>query len=359
MPEGRRFGSVVVALGALLVTAAIASLGLWAGGYDVGEAAGALVAGSVAGREALLSVTLVRAVPLVLTGLAVALAFRAGVWNIGAEGQLYAGALAAVWIGLHGGDRSAWFLIPSVLIAAGLAGAAWALVPALMKLWLGVGEVITTILMNFVGIYTVAYAVHGPLQEARGVFPQTDPIVAGARLPALVPGTRLHAGFGLAVVVALGLWAFFRWTRAGFAVRAVGASPSAARISGRIHDRRVVLWAFLGSGAVAGLAGGVEVAGVTYALYEGLSPGWGYTAIAVALLAGLHPGAVLVAGVLFGALEGGAGAMQRAAGIPAAWVGAVEALVILAVLAADQAWRRSAALLGPAPEREPEGGAGA
>jgi simple sugar transport system permease protein len=359
MPDARRFGSAVVALGALLVTAGIAALGLWLGGYDVGQAAEALVVGSVGGRDALISVTLVRGVPLVLTGLAVALAFRAGVWNIGAEGQLYAGALAAAWVGLSAGDQPAWLLVPSVLAAAGLAGAAWALVPALMKLWLGVGEVITTILMNFVGIYAVAYAVHGPLQEGRGVFPQTDPIAAGARLPALVQGTRLHAGFGLAVLVALALWVVFRWTRVGFSARAVGASPAAARVSGRMDDRRVMLMVFLLSGAVAGLAGGVEVAGVTYALYEGLSPGWGYTAIAVALLAGLHPGAVLVAGLFFGAMEGGAGAMQRAAGIPAAWVSAVEALVILAVLAADQAWRRSSAIRGSSPEAVPEGGAGA
>jgi simple sugar transport system permease protein len=321
-------------------------VGLWLGGYDAGQAAGALVSGSVGGRDALLSVTLVRAVPLVLTGLAVALAFRAGVWNIGAEGQLYAGALAAVWVGLHGGALPPWLLVPAVLVAAGLGGLLWALVPALMKLRLGVGEVITTILMNFVGIYAVAYAVHGPLQEARGVFPQTDPVAPAARLPMMVEQTRLHAGFGLAVLGALALWAFFRWTRSGFAVRAVGASPAAARVSGRFDDRRVMLLAFLGSGAIAGLAGGVEVAGVTYALYEGLSPGWGYTAIAVALLAGLHPGGVLLAGLLFGALEGGAGAMQRTAGIPAAWVNAVEALVILSVLAADQAWRRSAGLLG-------------
>lgn len=348
MGDLRRFGPVVVALLALLGTATLAAMGLWLGGYDVGRAVGALASGSVGGRDVLLSVTLVRGVPLVLAGLAVALAFRAGVWNIGAEGQLYAGALAAVWVALGLGEMPAWILVPAVLGAAAGAGAAWAAVPAFMKLRLGVGEVITTILMNFVGIYAVGYAVRGPLQEARGVFPQTDPIAAAARLPALVPGTRLHAGFGLALLLALALWAFFRWTRAGFAVRAVGAAPAAARTAGRIDDRRVVLGAFLASGAVAGLAGGVEVSGVTYALYDGLSPGWGYTAIAVALLGGLHPGGVLVAGLLFGALEGGAGAMQRAAGIPAAWVSAVEALVILAVLAVDQAWRRAAAVRAPA-----------
>jgi simple sugar transport system permease protein len=156
----------------------------------------------------------------------------------------------------------------------------------------------------------------------------------------LFAGTRLHAGFALAVLFGVALWAFFRWTRAGFAVRAVGASREAAHIAARLPSERVAFMTFLASGALAGLAGGVEVMGVTWALYEGLSPGWGYTAIAVALLAGLHPLAVLATGLLFGALEGGAGAMQRSAGIPAAWVSAVEALIILSVLAVDQARRR-------------------
>ena len=339
MPELRRLAPALVAVSALATTGVLATAALWAGGYDAFAALNALVAGAFGGRDAFLSVTLVRSVPLVLTGLAVALAFRAGVWNIGAEGQLYAGAIAAVIVGLRGGGASPWVLVPAVLAAASVAGALWAAVPALMKLRLGVGEVITTILMNFVGIYLAAYAVHGPLQEARGVFPQTDPIGESARLPLLVPGTRLHLGFAAAVLLAVGLWAVLRWTRAGFQLRTVGAAPEAARIAGRMNVERVTLWAFLGSGAIAGLAGGVEVAGVTFALYEGLSPGWGYTAIAVALLAGLHPGAVLLTGLLFGALEGGAGAMQRTAGIPAAWVTAVEALVILSVLAVGQVVR--------------------
>jgi simple sugar transport system permease protein len=231
-------------------------------------------------------------------------------------------------------------LVPAALLASAAAGAAWALIPTLMRLRLGVGEVITTILMNFVGVHLAAYMVHGPLQEPRGVFPQTDQIAEAARLPALVPGTRLHVGFALAVALAVGLSLLLRRTRVGFRIRAVGASSEAAAISGRIDARRVVLVSFLASGALAGLAGGIEVAGLTYALYEGLSPGWGYTAIAVALLAGLDPLAVLGTGVLFGALEGGAGAMQRDAGIPAVWVIAVEALIILAVLAMDQLRRR-------------------
>lgn len=341
---------------ALAVTGAIAALLLTLGGFSPARAAGALFGGAFGSWNGFVSITLVRSVPLILTGLAVALAFRAGVWNIGAEGQLYAGAVAAVWVGLTFGALPALLLAPAVLVAAAVAGAAWAAVPALMKLRLGVGEVITTILMNFVAINLAAWVVHGPLQEPRGVFPQTEQIAEAARLPRLIPGTRLHLGFLLAVLLAIGLWVLFRQSRLGYWIRAVGLSANAARVAGRIDTTRVVLLTFLASGAVAGLAGGVEVAGVTYALYENLSPGWGYTAIAVALLAGLHPLAVLATGLLFGALAAGAGAMQRDAGIPAVWVGVVEALVILAVLSLDRVRRRRVLAAGAAASDGPDVG---
>jgi simple sugar transport system permease protein len=155
-------------------------------------------------------------------------------------------------------------------------------------------------------------------------------------LPELIPGTRLHIGFALALVLAGVLVFVLKRTRFGFHLRAVGASPDAAAVAGRIDRSRVILITFLASGAIAGLAGGVEVTGLTYALYEDLSDGWGYTAIAVALLGGLRPGGVVVTAIFFGALQAGAGAMQRDAGIPAAWVEVVEALVILAVLGLDR-----------------------
>lgn len=340
LPDRARLEAFGAAALALLATAVVAGVLLALGGFNPVTAVRALVGGAFGSRDALLSITLVRSVPLILTGLAVALAFRAGVWNIGAEGQLYAGAVAAVWVGLTLGGLPAVLLVPAVILASGMAGALWAAVPAFMKLRLGVGEVITTILMNFVGIYLAAYTVHGPLQESRGVFPQTDQIAEAARLPRLIPGTRLHIGFALALLLAGSLAVLFRRSRLGFQIRAVGASPDAARVAGRIDAKRVVLFSFLASGAIAGIAGGVEVAGVTYALYEGLSPGWGYTAIAVALLAGLDPVAVVVTGLLFGALAAGSGAMQRDAGIPSVWVGVVEALIILAVLAVAQLRRR-------------------
>ena len=182
----RRFGQLAVAVLALLATGIIAAGSLWLGGYDPLVAGAAMFQGSFGSGTAILSVTMVRAVPLIVTGLAVALAFRAGVWNIGAEGQLYAGAIAAAWVGLSWGSAPGWFLTPAALAAALLAGAAWAAIPAFMKVRLGIGEVIPTILMNFVGIYLAAFVVHGPLQENRGVFPQTDPISDAARLSVLV-----------------------------------------------------------------------------------------------------------------------------------------------------------------------------
>lgn len=331
---------LVSALAALALTLALAAGALALGGYPPGEAFGALLRGALGSPQAVVSITLVRTVPLLLTGLAVALAFRAGVWNIGAEGQLYVGAVAAVWVGLHAGALPGWLAVPAVLTASVTAGAAWAAVPALMKLRLGVGEVITTLLLNFVAIDLAAWLVHGPLQEPRGVFPQTESIAEAARLPLLIPDSRLHAGFAVAVVLAAVLALLLRYSRVGFSVRAVGASPAAARSAGRMPVGRVVAGAFLVSGALAGLAGGVEVAGVTYALYENLSPGHGYTAIAVALLAGLHPVGVVGTAVLFGVLEGGASAMQRSAGVPAAWVDGIQALVILSVLVVDRVARR-------------------
>ena len=328
--------TALLGLGAVTLTLGAAAVLLLLGGYDPVEAAAAMLRGSVGSWNTFVSITLVRSVPLLFAGLAVALAFRAGIWNIGAEGQLYVGAVAGVWVALTFTALPGPLLVTAVLTASFVAGGVWALVPTLMKLRLGIGEVITTILMNFVGLYLAAWMVHGPLQEGRGVFPQTDRIVDAARLPELIPGTRLHIGFALALVLAGVLVFVLKRTRFGFHLRAVGASPDAAAVAGRIDRSRVILATFLASGAIAGLAGGVEVTGLTYALYEDLSDGWGYTAIAVALLGGLRPGGVVVTAIFFGALQAGAGAMQRDAGIPAAWVEVVVALVILAVLGLDR-----------------------
>lgn len=329
---------------ALLAGAVILAVGLQLAGYDAVAALGALWSGAFGSWYTFTSSTLVRSVPLIIIGLGIALSFRAGVFNIGAEGQFYAGAVAATWVGVHAGGLPAALAIPAILVAAGVAGALWMVVPVVLKVRFGVLEVISTLLLNFVAESMVSLMVQGPLQESQHIYPQSDPIAASARLP-LLPGTRLHLGFVVALLAAMVLWYLFERTLWGFQLRAVGAGPRAAVVSGRINVRGMIAAALLLSGMLAGIAGGVEVGGVSFALYQNLSPGYGFTAIAVALLARLNPLGVVAAGILFGALEAGAGAMQRDAGVPAVAVYVVEAVVIVVVVLADayaQAGIRSA-----------------
>jgi len=284
---------------------------------------------------ALISDMLVRATPLIFTGLAVAVAFQAGVLNIGAEGQFLVGAAMATTVSLQLGPALGFTVIPIALLAGSAAGALWAWIAAELRSRFHVLEVISTIMLNFVAVYLISFLVRGPLQEPSHVYPQTSSIISSARLPLILPETRLHIGFLIAVAAGVTGWWLLRNTAGGFRLRLTGANPSAAFSAGLIDTERTARNAFLISGALAGLAGSVEVHGVTFALYENLSPGYGYTAIAVALLAGLNPLGVIITGILFGALETGASALQRDAGIPATLVSVIEALIILAVLAAE------------------------
>jgi len=284
---------------------------------------------------ALISDMLVRATPLIFTGLAVAVAFQAGVLNIGAEGQFLVGAAMATTVSLQLAPALGFTVIPIALLAGSAAGALWAWIAAELRTRFHVLEVISTIMLNFVAVYLISFLVRGPLQEPSHVYPQTSSIISSARLPLILPETRLHIGFLIAVAAGVTGWWLLRNTAGGFRLRLTGANPSAAFSAGLIDTERTARNAFLISGALAGLAGSVEVHGVTFALYENLSPGYGYTAIAVALLAGLNPLGVIITGILFGALETGASALQRDAGIPATLVSVIEALIILAVLAAE------------------------
>jgi len=326
--------------GLACVAAAIALLG-----DAPGPALRALVAGSLVGTAAW-TATLLKTAPLLLSGLGVALCFRCGVWNIGAEGQLLAGALAATALATRGpADAPAWLLAPAALAAGACGGALFGAAAGWLRAWRGVSEVISTILLNFVAIHCVALAVQGPLREAAGAYPQSDALPLAAQLPAL---GRVHAGVLLALAVAVAVHALLFRGAPGFRMRAVGLSPRAARFAGISPERTGALALALG-GALAGLAGACEVAGVTRRLYEGLSPGYGYTAIAVALLGRLHPLALVPAALFFGALEAGAGAMQREAGVPAEAAKVVQAVVIListALAAGPLALRRPRAAEG-------------
>ena len=294
-------------------------------GFSPVDALLALVAGSL-GSSAAWTATLLKTGPLLLTGLSVALAFRCGVWNIGAEGQLLTGALAATALATRvAPEAPAALLLPLVALGGAAAAAALGALAGLLRATRGVSEVISTILLNFIAIQAVAWAVQGPLQESSGAYPQSDALPAAARLPAL---GRVHAGVWIAFAAALAVaWLLFR-TPLGFRLRAVGLSPLAARFAGISPERHGIV-AFAIAGALAGAAGAFEVAGVTGRLYQGLSPGYGYTAIAVALLARLNPLAVIPSALFFGALEAGAGAMQREAGIPSVATQVVQGVVIL------------------------------
>jgi len=281
---------------------------------------------------ALVTDALVRATPLMIAGLAVALAFRGGVFNIGAEGQLLVGAAAATTVSLAGHAFFGRGVVVIALAAAAVAGGCWAAIAAELRRRFRVLEIISTIMLNFIAIYLVSFLVRGPLQEPTHIYPQTESLPAAARLPILVPGSRLHLGFALGVAAAVLLSWVFRKTAIGFRIRATGASPLAAFTAGRIDVSRTSFLVFLFSGALAGIAGGIEVTGVTFALYENLSPGYGYTGIAVALIAGLNPLGIIASGIFFGALETGASALQREFAVPSSIASVVEAALIIGVL---------------------------
>ena len=324
--------------GAVAVVAVTVVL-LVAGGYPALHALFALWSGSVGSWYSLTSATLVRAVPLMLTGGAVAIAFRAGVFNIGAEGQLLVGAAAAaaVALALPGAGAGTALL---AMMAGAIAGGLWAGIAALLRARFGVLEVISTIMLNFVALHAVSYLVRGPLQEPTRVYPQTSSIADAIQLGHIPGAGRLHVGVLVAIAILLASGWIFRHTAAGFRLLVVGESSSAAESAGLIDVGRTMRHAFMASGALAGLAGAIEVLGVTYSLYDNISPGYGFTAIAVALLAGLDPWRVIFSATLFGALEAGAGAMQRDANVPSTLVSVIEALLILAVIAAQTLrWR--------------------
>jgi simple sugar transport system permease protein len=327
---GRSVGWIVAALlGA--VVAGTAGM-LVATGFDIGRALSALVTGAFGSWYAFGSGTLVRATPLLITGLAVAIAFRAGVFNIGAEGQFLVGAAAGTAVALGLSGSPAIVIVPGALLSGAIAGAGWAGIAAILRVRFRVLEVISTILLNFIAANLISYLVRGPMQEPTRIYPQTATIPLAAQLPRFGPTTRLHLGFGIAIVACVASWWLIRSTAGGFRLRVVGANPNAARSAGQIDVERVIMRAFLASGALAGLAGAIEVCGVTYAVYENISPGYGYTAIAVALLARLNAAAVIATGIVFGALEAGGTAMQRDAGVPSVVVSVVEAGVILALV---------------------------
>lgn len=323
---------IAVVVGALAASAVV----LLAAGANPVLALGALAEGALGDGFAIAD-TLGKTSPLVLAGLAVAIAFRAGVWNIGAEGQFLMGALAATAAAIPLAAAPGPIALVAALGAGAAAGAGWAAIAAVLRVQRNVSEVIATIMLNFVAIRLVGFAVHGPLMESAGRYPQSEALAASARLPMLASG--VHSGVAIAFLLVPVTWFVLHRTALGFRWRATGDNAEAARLAGLAPSGAIVS-AMIASGALAGLAGAIEVTGVTGRLFELFSGGQGYTAIAVALLARLNPLGVAASALFFGALAAGSGSMQRVAGVSAVFVAIVQALAILALLASDSPWLR-------------------
>lgn len=333
----QRGGQFAKSLAAVAVPVAATLLGLLVGtifivlaGSNPAEAYAALLQ-AVAGDPSQIGETLVTAIPLILTGLAVALAFRCGLFNIGVEGQYLVAMVASAWAGYR-------FALPHVLhvttalLAGAAAGAAWAAIAGLLKAYRGVNEVITTIMLNYIALYFTHWLVMAPLRDPNAMAPATPPVRASAALAqGLIPESRLHAGLWIALAAALLLWIFLWRTPLGYEIRAVGLSPGAAEYAGIGVERSVALVMAL-SGALAGLAGGVQTIAITGRFYEQAGfIGYGFEAIAVALVGRNHPIGTVLSALLFAALDRGGPAMQAMAGVPKTVIWIIQGTVILFV----------------------------
>lgn len=349
-----RWAGLMVPVGSVALALVFGSVWLALSGHSPLRVYGLMFEGAF-GSAYGLSETVVKAIPLSLAGLGVAVAFRLQFWNIGAEGQLHLGALAATWVALRFPELPGVALVPAMLLAGFAAGAAWGVLPALPRAYLGTNEVITTLMLNYVAILWMDYLVYGPWKDPSSFnFPLTPPLPPHAEL-ATLGATRVHAGVWLALAAA-GLVALLLWrTRWGFQIRVIGDSPAAARYSG-MHIAANIVAVMALSGGLAGLAGMAEVAGVTHRLQHGFSPGFGYTAIIIAWLARLNPWAVLWVSVLFGGLLVGGYAIQTS-GLPAATTAMLQGAILFFVLGGEVLVRyRLVRVRGAAGGASPAGG---
>ncbi len=289
----------------------------------------ALIQGAT-GTQYNISNTLVQTIPLLITALAVVIAFRAEMFNIGVEGQFLIGAIFACWAGQQ--PLPGHLAVTATLLASIVGGAVWSLIPALMLHFRGVQIVLSSLIMNFIAAQVVAWVVRGPLQEAVREYPQSDPIKAAAELPKIISGLQLRAGIWVALAAAIIFDFLLRRTIFGHQIKAVGSGLRASKTMG-LPVSRILVSTVLISGALGGLAGGIQVSGVTHFLADPYSKGYGYTAIAVALLARLSPLGAIPAALLFGALTSGSSAAQSA-GIPVVVLQVIQAVILFAILGA-------------------------
>jgi len=316
----------------------IGALIIAASGADPLAAYAALVQGALGGPRQLTE-TALKAAPLLTMSLGLVVAFRGRIWNIGGEGQYFMGALAGTVVGLLGqASLPAWLLIPLMLAAGLVGGALWAGVAAWLKLAFSVNEIIATIMLNFVAIYTVSYLARGPLRDPTSFLPQSARLEGAARLPTL-PGGRIHLGILIALLLVPAVYVLLWKTTFGFRLRAIGSSAGVAHATGMNVQAGIAL-AFLCSGALAGLTGIIEVSAIHARLKDGISGDYGFTGILVALLGRLHPAGVLLAASFFALLTIGTQSMHTGRGLPIALAQVLQVVIILAMLIADALARR-------------------
>ncbi|MCS7247411.1 MAG: ABC transporter permease [Anaerolineales bacterium] len=332
---GKRFRRAWQSIGlppiAILIALLLGAVVLWLAGYDPLIAYRAMWQGAFKDLTAVTEV-LIKATPLIFIGAGLAIAFRCSIWNIGAEGQFYLGAIAATAAGIYLGSLPRAILMPLVLLLGIAGGAMWGMLAGFLKNRFGANEVVTTIMLNYIAIFITGFLVTGPMIETKGLFPQTPRISENAWLPRFLPPTRLHLGFIIALLLAIILYILLFKTSIGYTIRAVGTNAEAARYAG-INVQNNILLAMGISGGAAGLAGAVEVAAISYRLYQLISPGYGFDGIAVSLLVGNNPLGVIFSGILFGALRSGSEVMQMNARVPSVLVLMIQGMVVLSVVA--------------------------
>ncbi|TRO46283.1 ABC transporter permease [Candidatus Bathyarchaeota archaeon] len=315
---------------AVLLALLVGALVLAATGHSPIEAYAAILTGAFGGIHGI-GQTLTQATPIIFTALAFLFAFKCGLFNIGAEGQLLMGGLTAALVGISTTGLPAFVHLPLALIAGAAGGALWGLFPAVLKAKLGANEVITTLMLSYVAVGITSYMVAYPI-KAPGMVPQTVLISASAELPGILPPTQLSASFIIALISAGMVAYLLQRTTIGYEIRAIGLNAKAAE-SGGISIKKGIILALVASGALAGLGGAGEILGVHHRFIDGFSPGYGWDGLAVALIGGLNPYGAIFAAVFIGALRSGGQSMSRSTGVPLDIVFILQALVILFVAA--------------------------
>lgn len=288
--------------------------------------------------------TLVKTSPMLLAGLAVIIPYKAGLFNIGAEGQIYLGGLFGAVVALALPEMPGWLGIPAILITSMLGGALWAAIPGYLRAYRGINEVIVTLLMNFIGIHIVSYAVSGPLLAEGAPYPYSEEVAEQFHLPILMPQTDAHLGVIIGITAALLITFWLRSTPSGFQLQLVGRNRAAARYAG-VKTKKTMMTAMMLGGALAGLAGGVEVLGLKYRLFHLFSAGYGYDGIIVAFIAALNPILAPLSAFFLAGLSAGAGTMQRAVGVEGSVVEAIQGIVVLFAAASLMATTRGRGFL--------------